>query len=123
MLETKACLVIGSFARICRSIFSPPSSGGLLKHHLPGHGLGERLGATDLCGRAGREAKPCARGDASLYPAGRLAWGTHHGRMPTLVAAIIRMALERGWDPQQVGNPFTLKGCIEAPCARRPMYG
>jgi hypothetical protein len=56
---------------------------------------------TDVSGRALLVSLPCSRPDVWL---GERTMAIR----PALVAAAIRMALGRGWDPRQAGNAFEL---------------
>ncbi|GAA3440762.1 hypothetical protein [Planomonospora venezuelensis] len=72
--------------------------------YCQGNGWGPLTFSVEAAGRPGRVllvALPFARPDAWL--------GERTTTVrPALVAAIIRTALERGWDPQRAGSTFTL---------------
>jgi hypothetical protein len=72
--------------------------------YCQGNGWGPLTFAVEPAGKPSRVllvALPCSRPDAWL---GERTVAVR----PALVAAIIRTALDRGWDPRQAGSAFTL---------------
>ncbi|MDP9841533.1 hypothetical protein [Streptosporangium lutulentum] len=72
--------------------------------YCQGNGWGSLTYAVEPAGRRGRVLLvelPCSRSDAWL---GERTMTVR----PALVAATIRRALDRGWDPSQAGSAFTL---------------